>query len=136
MINLNELIRWLGPDGAIAGLAGSDLTVAELLDLATAGRSYSPKIKRLELIKKLVLDARGEFAKTPEELIEMNAEELKRYFSEVKASRAEILEWLVALDIRPGSAARNNLADFAAREISDIGMYRRVAKGHASRREP
>jgi hypothetical protein len=32
------------------------------------------------------------------------------------------------LDIRPSAAARKSLIEFAAQEISDIGMFRRVAK--------
>ena len=59
----------------------------------------------------------------------MDADALKAYFLSIKASKKEILDLLESLDIRPGSVARNNLTEFAAREISDIGMYRRVAQG-------
>jgi len=61
--------------------------------------------------------------------MQMDIEALKAYFIEIKASREEILALLLELDIRPGSSAKTSLVDFAAREISDIGMYRRVASG-------
>jgi hypothetical protein len=59
----------------------------------------------------------------------MDPESLRMYFSKLKFSREELLDLLATLDIRPGSVARKNLAEFAAREISDIGMYKRIAKG-------
>ena len=130
MIDLNELVNWLGPDGAIAGLEKSDLTIAELEELAAARNvTIVSKTKRSELIRELVGSVGGRITKTPDELMQMDADALKEYFDKVKASRAELLQLLLALDIRPGSAARRNLSAFAAREISDIGMYKRVAKG-------
>jgi len=129
MINLDDLVNWLGRDGAIAGLEVSDLTIDELSELAkTRGVAHTSKSRRRDLIVDLVKHVRGNVIKSPEELMQMDADALKSYFHNVKASRSEILELLLALDIRPGSAARRNLADFAAKEISDIGMYKRVAK--------
>lgn len=131
MIDLVALVNWLGPEGAIAGLEKSDLTISELWELAAARNiQQSSKIKRSDLIRDLVRSVGGRITKSPEELMEMDADSLKEYFHKVKASRSEILELLLALDIRPGSAARRNLSDYAAREISDIGMYKRVAKGN------
>lgn len=130
MINLETLIEWLGVEGAIAGLEASDLTATELSELIPGikipGHS---KLKRRDFIKALVERKRDDLTKKPEELMGMNAESLKAYFLSIKASKKEILDLLDSLDIRPGSVARNNLTEFAAREISDIGMYRRVAKG-------
>lgn len=130
MIDLEKLIEWLGVEGAIAGLDGSDLTVAELLDLMPGAKisGYS-KLKRRDLVKTLVERKRGDLTKKPEELMGMDADALKAYFFAIKASKKEILNLLDSLDIRPGSVARNNLTEFAAREISDIGMYKRVAQG-------
>ena len=33
-INIEKLVEWLGPDGAIAGLEGSNVTVSELYEMA------------------------------------------------------------------------------------------------------
>lgn len=130
MNRLEELLLWLGPDGAEAGLEKSDLTIAELLELdLDGGIAHNAKLKRSEIIKALVLSVRKRLTKTPEELMKMDQESLRAYFSENKITRAEILTLLSDLDIRPGSAAKKNLAEYAAREISDIGMYRRVASG-------
>ena len=130
MIDLEKLIEWLGVEGAIAGLDGSDLTAAELGELMPASKPPGhSKLKRRDLIKALVEQKRLDLRKNPEELMTMDADALKAYFLSIKASKKEILDLLESLDIRPGSVARNNLTEFAAREISDIGMYRRVAQG-------
>lgn len=130
MIDLEKLIEWLGVEGAIAGLNASDLTAAELSELMPGSKIPGhSKLKRLDLIRSLVERKRLESTKKPDELMAMDADSLKAYFLSIKASRKEILDLLRSLDIRPGSVARNNLTEFAAREISDIGMYRRVAQG-------
>lgn len=130
MIDLEKLIEWLGVDGTIAGLDVSDLTATEITELVPEWKPTGhSKLKRLDLINAVVHRKRYELTKKPEELMTMDAESLKAYFLSIKASRKEILDLLESLDIRPGSVARNNLTEFAAREISDIGMYKRVAQG-------
>ncbi len=132
-MDLEKLIAWLGVEGAIAGLDGSDLTAAELGELMSESKLPGhSKMKRRDLIRALVERKRLDLTKKPEELMEMDADALKTYFLAIKASKKEILDLLESLDIRPGSVARNNLTEFAAREISDIGMYRRVAQGAKS----
>ena len=123
----------MGPEGAQAGLEHSELTVAELIELdpELASKKSIVKLKRAELIKELIVSVRLRSTKSPEELMAMDADSLKNYFIGIKASREELLSLLLRLDIRPGSAARKNLTEFAAREISDIGMYKRVAMGRS-----
>lgn len=128
MNKLEELVIWLGPDGAIAGIEASDLTIQEISELEPQ-LNPSGKPKRGELIRTLVAAVRERLTKSPEELMSMNVEDLKDYLHSIKASREEILALLLKLDIRPGSSAKQSLVDFAAREISEIGMYRRVARG-------
>ena len=129
-IDLEKLIEWLGVEGAIAGIDGSELTVDEI---GAAMPDWKPvgysRLKRRDLIRAMVERKRFELTKKPEELIAMDAESLKNYFLSIKASKKEIMDLLESLDIRPGSVARNNLTEFAAREISDIGMYQRVSQG-------
>ncbi|WP_243430236.1 hypothetical protein [Alcaligenes sp. SORT26] len=129
-MDIEKLIEWLGVNGAIEGIAASDLTTLEISDLIPNWRpSGHSKLKKIDLIKAVVEYKRHEMTLTPEALMAMDANSLKSYFLKIKASRKEILDLLDSLDIRPGSVARHNLTEFAAREISDIGMYRRVSKG-------
>lgn len=130
MIELKQLISWLGVDGAKAGLDKSDLTIAEILDLAHGKKpSLNSKIKRIEAIDAVVELTRQQIYKKPDELMEMDVDAIKSYFSEYRFSKQELLVLLETMDIRPSGEARKKLNDFAAREISEIGRFRRVAHG-------
>ena len=130
-IDVGKLVEWLGRNGAIAGLEGSDITVSEFRDLADrAGLVVDKKMKRSEIIIDLVNGNVVRIDKTLEELLSMKCDDLKDYFVSRKVSRTELLNLLVELDIRPTYEDMGNLAEFTAREISDFGMYQRVASGN------
>ena len=59
----------------------------------------------------------------------MNYNDLCNYFRDREVSRTELMKLLSRFDIRPAPSDKVNLIEFAAREISDVGMYQRVAKG-------
>ena len=129
-INVEKLIEWLGPNGAIAGLERSNITVSELYELGVRyGLAVDKKTKRSDIIVDLVHCNSVRIDKSTDELLAMNRDELNDYFGTRKVSRTELLKLLSQLDIRPTAGDKTNLADFAAREISDVGMYQRVAKG-------
>lgn len=129
-INVEKLIEWLGPDGAIAGLEGSNLTVLELYEMAARhGFTMERRTKRCDIIIDLVNRNSIKIDKTTDELLAMNCDDLGDYLKNRKVSRTELLKLLSQFDIRPASGDKVNLVDFAAREISDVGMYQRVAKG-------
>ncbi len=132
-LNVEKLIEWLGRDGAIAGLEASDITVPEFCDLAVRyGLTPEKKGRRRDIIVDLVNRDAVRIDKTTEELLTMKHEELVKYFEDKKVSRTELLRLVSQLDIRIGREGNKNLVDFAAREISDLGMYERVAKGARS----
>lgn len=129
-IDVEKLIEWLGPDGAIAGLEGSGLTISDLYELASHYSLHvETKMKRSDIIIELINRNFVRIDKTIEELLAMNYEHLKKYLKDKKISRTELLNLLSQFDIHPRSEAKKNLLDFVAREISDLGMYERVAKG-------
>ena len=129
-INIGKLVEWLGPDGAIAGLEGSNVTVSELYEMAVrCGLAVEKRTKRGDIIVDLVYRNSIRIDRTTDELLTMNREDLSKYFRGKKVSRTELMNLLLQFDIRPSPSDKVNLVDFAAREISDIGMYQRVAKG-------
>ena len=129
-INIEELIEWLGPDGAIAGLEASNRTVLELYEIAERhGLDVEKKTKRGDIITDLVNRNVIKIDKTTDELLAMNSDDLADYFKNRKVSRTELLKLLSQFDIHPIPGDKANLVDFVAREISDVGMYQRVAKG-------
>ena len=132
-INIEKLIEWLGPDGAIAGLEGSNLTVLELYEMAMRhGLTVERRTRRRDVIVDLVNRNSIKIDKTTDELLAMTRDDLGNYFKKRKVSRTELLKLLSQFDICPVSGDKVNLIDFAAREISDVGMYQRVARGAPS----
>lgn len=129
-VDIKKLIEWLGRDGAIAGLESSNITVSELYEIAqTCGLNPERRVKRAEIIIDLVNRDSVRIDKTTDELLSMNYDELKAYLTEQKVSRTELLSILSKFNIRPSKESKIGLVDFVAREISDLGMYQRVAKG-------
>ena len=130
LVDIDKLIEWLGSEGAIAGLEGSDLTVSDLYELGFHyGVLLDQKLRRTDIINELVNRKFVRIKKTTEELLAMDHGDLRKYFEDMRVSRSELLNLLGQFDIDPGSEAKKNLVEFAAREISDLGMYERVAAG-------
>lgn len=135
-VNIQQLIEWLGPDGAIAGLEGSDITVSQLHEMAIHhGLAVDKKMKRSDIIVDLVNRNSTRIEKTVDELLGMNRDDLRDYFRDRKVSKTELLSLLSQFGIRPMYGDKANLMDFAAREISDLGMYQRVARGARGTRQ-
>ena len=129
-INVRTLVEWLGRDGAIAGLENSDITVSEFRNLASRyGLNVEKKMRRSDIIVDLVNGDAVRIDKSVKELLAMNHDDLKCYFVNRKVSRTELVKLLLEFDVRPTYEDRGNLVEFAAREISDFGMYQRVASG-------
>jgi hypothetical protein len=66
--------------------------------------------------------------KTLEEMLAMSSEALLDYFDRTRPSRTEMLRLLEKLDFHPGSEAQKGLYKYAARQISETGMFQRVAR--------
>ena len=124
------LVEWLGPEGAVAGLDRSKLSNAELMVLARErGVHIDKKTPRRQIATEVVTAGLTRIDKSTEYLLEMSMDELSRYFSDRMVSSKELLDLLSRLGIAPTGKLRAKLSDFAAREISELGMFERVAKG-------
>ena len=83
MIDVKQLINWLGSDGAIAGLECSDLTVSDLHELASSyGIAVEKKMRRSDIINELINRKFVKIDLEIEELLSMNYEALKKYLEE------------------------------------------------------
>lgn len=130
-IDVKLLTEWLGAQGALAGLEKSTLTNSELMVIAReSGLTVDPKMTRRQLAIELVMTPIKRLDKPIEYFLTMSQDELKRYFTERFVSNTELLTLLAELGIAPTGKLRGKLAEYAAREISDLGMFQRVAKGH------
>lgn len=130
--DIAKMVSWLGPEGVVAGLDKSCLTNSELMMLARAsGITLDKKTARRQLAIEIVMSSETRVQVSPEKLLEMSKDELQRYFSDHMVSSREIMQLLEKLEIAPKGKVRK-LSEFAASEISDLGMYQRVAKGSSN----
>lgn len=129
--DVKTLTDWLGAEGAVAGLDRSEMTNSELMKLARSnGIAIDSKTPRKQIAIELVMAPLNRIDKDISELLEMSRDELSRYFADRLVSGAELRMLLDGLGIPPKGKLRTRLAEFAASEISDLGMFQRVAKGH------
>lgn len=133
MIDVTILVEWLGPEGARSGLRDSDIPLRVLIDLAKDRRlPLLPKPTRDEVANELAYQNRTKIDKPLDQLMGMPREDLAEYFGNKKPTVSEVLAILGQLGIRPGSEDRKHLLRFAAREISETGMFQRIAHGAAA----
>jgi hypothetical protein len=129
-LDVDTLIKWLGGGGAKAGLLNSELSLQELIAAARArGLPLSPKPTREEVAHELSYSSSKRIGRSTEQLLGMNVDELAKYFQQVKPSRSEVIQLLTDLGVTVSSESSKILFKFAARELSDLGMYQRVAQG-------
>lgn len=133
-MDVRLLIRWLGTEGAAAGLEKSKrCTINVLKEVADSlGIETQGKPKRGELIEEIVRLASKRIDREIDDLLGMQKEELVRYFESVKAEPHELLELLKQLDLEPGREGRRNLIEFVARELSETGRFIRIASQGSS----
>jgi hypothetical protein len=134
MIDVKALTDWLGPEGARAGLLESKLSIKDLADLVRAcGLPVSSKPTREELANELSFMGISKLDRDLKQLMTMNQDDLLAYLKKVRPTLRELSSLLTELGIRPSSFDRQHLYRFVAREISDTGLYERVAHGPGDR---
>ncbi len=128
-LNVRELVRWLGPQGAKAGLLQSKLVTVELLTaLATSmGLSLAKSATRQQLADEIVRVANKRIDKPVEELYQMSEDDLKTYFQRVEPTSEELLDLLRGLDLKPRKEGHRGLIEIAARELSETGRFLRIS---------
>ncbi len=131
-IDPRQLVRWLGTDGARAGLMHSKrITIEQLRQLAKSLNIRLPeKTTRQHWIDEIVKVASRRIDRPLHELFEMEEQTLLDYFEAIDVESAEILDILRELDLRPRREGRRTLLEFAARELSETGRFMRIAGKH------
>ncbi|TPK39222.1 hypothetical protein FJ492_22610 [Mesorhizobium sp. B2-5-4] len=125
---IHTLIEWLGEDGAKGGLDRSHYTVKDLRTLASELNADVPaKAARKDVVSAIVSKVDQRIDKPVQELLTMSVSDLLEYFERVRPNKAELLTILGDLDFHPGSEAQKSLYKYAARQISETGMFQRVA---------
>jgi len=129
------LARWLGVEGAKAGLEKSKTCTVDFLKELAAGLGLEVpnKPKRSELIDEIVRVAARRIDRPVDELYQMSHEELVEYFERLEVEPNELLDLLKGLDLDPGKDGRRNLVEYVARELAETGRFMRIASQGNSR---
>lgn len=128
-INPRQLIRWLGTDGAQAGLMQSKrITIDVLRQLAESLNIQLPeKTTRQHWIDEIIRVASRRIDIPINELFKMDEHALIEYFERIAVEPTEILDILKELDLSPRRESRRSLLELAARELSETGRFMRIA---------
>lgn len=128
--DVEHIVTIVGREGAISALSNSrKIGVDDLVGLAHALRlkagSRDGKGKIATLIVRHV-DRRID--KTLDELKAMAKDEIVGYFEHVRCEQDEIVELLESIDLRARASSRRALLEFAAAQISNLGIFERLAE--------
>lgn len=136
-VDVSKLVEWLGAEGAVYGLEKSHLTNAELMVIAREnGLKVDKRFTRRQLSTELVMSRFVRIDKSQDYLVSMSKDELRRYFTDRMVSDTELISLMTEFGIAPTGNIRTKLADFAAQEISELGMFQRVAVGGSGHAKP
>ncbi len=132
---LQSLVDLLGADGAKAGLRASKrLTLNELVKIAElCNMKVKSKVTRNQLIDLLILQFDKRIDKDIEELKMMNSADLAEYLDRTGCSKEEVIELLNKYEFPyKKSDTRTALIRHAADQISNLGLYERIASNKRS----
>jgi hypothetical protein len=129
-IDVRALTRWLGVDGARAGIeACRALTIDVLRSVAEkAGYSISSKsATRSQVIDELLKFANRRIDRPLASLVKMSEEEIVDYLEKANPGREELLELLREIKVAPTREGQKSLIRYAARELSETGRFIAIA---------
>lgn len=132
-INIETLISWLGANGAKEGLKKSTkLTLNELKKIAKqCDVKINSKINRNDLINLIILKYSKNIDKPFSELINMKATEISEYLANTNCTKEELSQMLIENNIPfKKSLSKIALIHYAADEISNIGIYKRISENN------
>lgn len=132
-IDIKMLISWLGANGAKEGLKKSTkLTLSELKKIAKqCDVKINSKITRNDLINLIILKYNKKIDKSFSELVNMKATEISEYLADTNCTKEELSQMLDENNIPfKKSLSKIALIHYAADEISNIGIYKRISENN------
>ena len=129
-----NLVSLVGRSGAMYALTGSKtVTTVDLRELARSLGLATSKQTKSQLAEFIVREVDKRIARTLEELEKLSQEELYAYLSSTDCDTVELTEVLAQADIPiQGKMSRASLLEFAAIQISNLGMFKRFSSSNCS----
>jgi hypothetical protein len=128
--DVRALVRWLGSHGARAGLEQSKCCTIELLMAMARELGLSPAkgIRRKELVEEIIRIAARRIDKTLDELMQLGQDDLIDYFERIGIETEELVDLIKEMNLTPRDDGRRHLIEFAARELSETGRFKRISE--------
>lgn len=126
---IKTLVEIVGRQGAQLALSRSDKIRAEEL-LKTAedlGIRLPKRTPKSEVAIAIVRHVDRRIDKSLDDLKQLSGSEILQYFSEVDPDADEIAELLRSIDIENRIRSHKSLLEFAANQISSLGIFERLA---------
>ena len=127
--DIKTLVEIVGRQGAQVALSHSDKIRAEEL-LKTAehlGIRLPKRTPKSEVAIAIVKHIDRRIGKSLDDLKQLSDSEILQYFSDVEPDTEEIIELLLSIDIKNRIRSRKSLFEFAAKQISSLGVFERLA---------
>ena len=127
------LVAIVGRTGAISALEQSKTVNSEdLLMLAQSlGIKVAKKDGKNKIVTELIKLVDKRIMKSIEELKLLLKEQLIDYFEQVQCDQEELVDLLQNIDLRSRAKSRKALVEFAAIQISSLGIFERLSDRHA-----
>ena len=134
--DINDLVSLVGRSGAIHALTRSDkISANDLRELARALGLATSKQSKYRLSNLIVRKIDRRILKPLDELESLSQDELHAYLSSTDCDVDELNELLAKADIPiQGRMSRTSLLQFAAIQISNLGMFKRISSSDCSGR--
>ena len=136
--DIKALVDIVGRHGAQVALSRSDKIHAEEL-LKTAevlGLHLSKRTSKAEIAIAIVRHVDRRIDKSLDDLKQLPGSEILQYFTDVDPDTEEIVELLRSIDIKNRVRSRKSLFEFAANQISSLGVFERLANPSNSIQTP
>lgn len=130
--DVKSLVAIVGREGAISALEDSKQIINQ--DLAEMANSLGLKIKSKDskrtIATEIVRHLDRRIVKTLDELKTMSKDEIIRYFEQVECDQDELVDLLKGIDLRSRARSRRAMLEFAAIQISSLGIFERLTDRH------
>ena len=126
-----EVLRSIGSSSIDLGSASPAL-VHDLAEMATSlGLKVSSRDTKSKIVTQIVRHVDKRITKSLDDLKAMSKEEIIQYFEQVECDQDEVVELLSNIDLRSRAKSRQEILEFAAIQISSLGIFERLADRHS-----
>jgi len=130
--DVKHLVAIAGREGAICALEGSrQISTQDLTSMANSlGLKIKSKDSKRTIATEIVRHLDRRITKTLDELKTMSKDEIIQYFEQVGCDQDELVDLLKGIDLRSRARSRRAMLEFAAIQISSLGIFERLTDRH------